>query len=78
MNISRDRHLDDTADHRVVLALLTPSHSMHSLIGDAPTEVRDELGVILVDALDRIEALLRPLVAAGTPAKRSASFGCGT
>jgi hypothetical protein len=64
MVISRERHLDDTARYHVALTLQTRTHEMHSLLSDAPDDVRVRLGEILVEALDHVEAVLRTRVTA--------------
>lgn len=78
MTISRERHLDDTSRHRVTLVLQTATTEMHSLLADAPDEVREQVGDALVQALDVISAALKPLVERHADPKTSADFGCGT
>ncbi len=78
MIISRDRHLDDTSRLALSLVLQTRTPEMHSVLSDASGEVRDELGRILVEALDRIAVVLQPEMARRTGAMMTSSFGCGT
>ncbi len=78
MIISRERYLDDTSRHRIALALQTATTEMHSLLADAPADVREQVGEALVQALDAIEAALKPLVERAAEPKASADFGCGT
>jgi hypothetical protein len=78
MMISRERHLDDTARHRVALVLQTATTEMHSLLADAPDDVREQVGDALIRALDAVEAALKPLLDRRTDAQATTDFGCGT
>lgn len=78
MVIGRERHLDDSSRLMVSLLLQTRTSEMHSVLSDASDEVRQEVGAILVHALDRIEAVLRPEIERRTPPPGAGSFGCGT
>ncbi len=78
MMISRERHLDDTARHRVALVLQTATTEMHSVLADAPEEIREQVGDALVRALDAVEAALKPLLDRPTEARATTDFGCGT
>jgi hypothetical protein len=67
MVISRERYLDDTRRFPLELALVTRSGVLHSILSNMPREEHDAIGRILVEALDRIEARLRPAVASVQP-----------
>jgi hypothetical protein len=77
MRISRDRSLDDAGRYRFSLTVQTHTPDMHSLLSDAPEDVRDRLGEILVQALDQIDGILKARVPEGT-SRQHAEFGCGT
>jgi hypothetical protein len=78
MIISRDRYLDDTALHHISLALQTRTHAMHSLLSDAPEEIRERIGEALARTLADIQSLLRPLVEPARSQPQGSSFRCGT
>lgn len=78
MIISRDRHLDDSSQFHLTLALQTRTPEMHSLFSDAPDDVRDRVGEVLALALDQVHAILRPLADARRGRAETGSFGCGT
>jgi hypothetical protein len=61
MTITRERCLDDTSLHCVSIAFQTRTREMHSLLADAPDDVKERLGEILTRALDEIEATLAPV-----------------
>jgi hypothetical protein len=77
MRISRDRSLDDTARYNFSLSLQTHTPEMHSLLSDAPEEVRERLGEVLVQALDQIDGMLKPQLSQRA-LRQHAEFGCGT
>lgn len=62
MVIARERYLDDTRRFPLELALATKSGALHSTLSNMPRDEHDAIGSILVEALDRIEARLRPYV----------------
>jgi hypothetical protein len=66
MIISRERYLDETSDLHVTVSLVTRTGVVHSLLSNVPDATREALSNILVDALDRIEAQLKPHI----PARR--------
>ena len=78
MQIARERFLDDSSQFAVSLVLQTRTTEMHSLLSDAPPDVRDAIGATLAQALDQVPALLRERVAARQAAPGATSFGCGT
>lgn len=78
MLIARERFLDDSSQLAVSLMLQTRTTEMHSLLSDAPEDVRAAIGVTLAQALDRIQDILRERVAARQAAPGATSFGCGT
>jgi hypothetical protein len=78
MIITRDRYLDDTPQLAMSLVLQTRTAEMHSLLSDASDEIHDEIARILVQALDRLDAALRPEAARRARTQGTASFGCGT
>jgi hypothetical protein len=73
MNIARDRYLDDTSRLYIRLVLQTGTQVMHSALSDAPEETRQRVGDALTRALNEIEALLKPVMPAGSPTPRSAA-----
>jgi hypothetical protein len=77
MIISRERYLDDGPLHHVGLVLQTRTREMHSLLSDAPEDVRERIGDILVHALDEVQAVLTPALVA-PPRQGTSAFGCGT
>jgi hypothetical protein len=76
--ISRERYIDDTVKYAVSLALVTRTHEMHSVLSDAPDEVRDRLGNILVQALDQIQTVLTPMLDRPPTRTGMTGVGCGT
>jgi hypothetical protein len=78
MIISRERHLDDTSLHHVTLTLQTRTHEMHSLLSDAPDEVRQRVAEVLVEALNQLQSVLAPLLGPRRGGAGASEFGCGT
>jgi len=64
MIISRDRFLDDTPRLHVTLGLMSHTSEMHSLLTDVGPEGQQQIGHVLVRALDEIQHLLEPAVKA--------------
>jgi len=78
MVIGCERYLDDTPRYHVGLALTTRTLEMHGLLSGVPPETHERVSDVLVKALDDIQALLAPLVAAAPAPAETSSFGCGT
>ena len=79
MKITRERYLDDGSLHGISVVLQTRTRETHSLLSDAPDEVRVRVADELVVALDRIEKILAPVLdASRRAAGETTSFGCGT
>ncbi len=66
MIISRDRFLDDSRRLHVTLGLTSHTSEMHSLLTEIGPEGQQEVGHVLVRALDEIQHLLEPAVEAAT------------
>lgn len=64
MIIARERYLDDTSQLHLTLSLATRSGVMHSLLSNVPESEREAIAQILANALNEIEARLKPHVAA--------------
>jgi hypothetical protein len=62
MNIARDRYLDDTNDYQIRLVLQTSTQIMHSALSDASEEIREQVGTVLVRALNEVQAILQPII----------------
>jgi hypothetical protein len=77
MIISRDRYLGDTTAYHATLAFQTRTRELHSALSDAPDAVRDQVADILTDALDRIAAVLAPVVSPRRSKSGTARVGCG-
>ena len=78
MQIARDRFLDDTRQFGVSVSMQTRTPEMHSLLADAPEDVRERVGEILAAALDQVQHVIAPLLDRRTPPSPAAPFGCGT
>ncbi|HSL24520.1 MAG TPA: hypothetical protein VK886_23490 [Vicinamibacterales bacterium] len=64
MIIARDRYLDDSSQYHLSVSLATRTGAMHSLLSNLPDTDRQEIGDILVRALDEIERRLKPALPA--------------
>lgn len=78
MVISRDRFLDDGRRFHVTLSLASHTIEMHSLLTGLGAEGQQQVGDILVRALNEIQHLLQPAVARAPRSGETSSFGCGT
>ncbi len=78
MVISRDRFLDDSRRFHVTLGLASHTIEMHSLLTSLGSEGQQQVGDILVRALNDIHELLRPMVEAAPRPGETSAFGCGT
>jgi hypothetical protein len=78
MIISRERYLDDTSLHLVSLSLQTRTRDMHSVLADAPEDVRERLGDILATALEHVVTTLKPVLDGRPATSAPTTFGCGT
>ena len=63
MLVSRERYLDDSSDLHLTITLATRTGIMHSLLSNVPDSAREAVSEILVEALDRVEEVLKPHVA---------------
>lgn len=78
MIITRERYLDDASRYHLSLVLQTRTREMHSLLSDAPEDVRERLGDLLAQALDQIQIALKPVTEQPPPEASTSDFGCGT
>ncbi len=76
MVVTRERHLDDSSRYRLVLELRTGTGEMHSLLSAAPSETLEQIGDVLVRALEEMAAALGPPPPVAP--HETTSFGCGT
>ena len=60
MIIARDRYLDDSSRYHLSISLATRTGAMHSLLSNLSDTDREEIGDILVRALDDVERRLKP------------------
>jgi hypothetical protein len=60
MIVARERYLDGSSDLHVTLSLVTRTGLMHSLLSNLPESAREAVDDILVDALNRVQDVLKP------------------
>lgn len=61
MKITRERYLDDTNRWGLKLELVTRTNEMHSAMDALPSDVRQAIGDVLVEALGKVAALVEPV-----------------
>ena len=59
MEIVRERFLDESRDYHVTLGLRSRTTEMHSALSALTPAEREQVGHVMVKALDDIERLLR-------------------
>lgn len=64
MEIARERFLDDTRHLHVTISLRSRTIDAHSLLTALTPEEHEAVGAALVHALDEVERIVKPHVAA--------------
>ena len=59
MELARERFLDDSRTYHFTLSLRSRTTEAHSLLSGLTADEREQVGVALVTALDRIDEILR-------------------
>jgi hypothetical protein len=64
MELARERFLDPSRDYHLTLSLRSRTTPMHSALTALTPDERDQVAGALARALDEIETVIRPYVAA--------------
>ena len=67
MEIARERFLDDSRTYHVTIGLRSRTTEAHSLLSLLTPDEREQVSVAIVTAMDRIEQIVRPHLAAAKP-----------
>ena len=60
MEIARERFLDDSRTYHLTVSIRSRTTEAHSLLSDLTAEEREQVGAILVRAIDEVERIVRP------------------
>ena len=64
MEIARERFLDDSRTFHLTIGLRSRTTAAHSLLSSLSPDEREQVNLAMVKALDQIEHIVRPHVAA--------------
>jgi hypothetical protein len=64
MDISRERFLDDGRTYHLTIGVRSRTTQAHSLLSSLSPEEREQVGAAIVNAMDQIEKIVRPHLAA--------------
>ena len=64
MEIARERFLDDTRTFHLSIGLRSRTTAAHSLLTSLTPEEREQVSLAMIKALDQIERIVKPHVAA--------------
>jgi hypothetical protein len=67
MEIARERFLDDSRTYHLTIGLRSRTTEAHSLLSLLTPDEREQVSVAIVTAMDRIEQIIRPHLAAAKP-----------
>jgi hypothetical protein len=64
MEIARDRFLDDTRTYHLSIGVRSRTTAAHSLLSALTPEEREQVSTAIVKAMDQIEEIVKPHLAA--------------
>ena len=67
MEIARERFLDDTRTYHVPIGVRSRTTQAHSLLTSLTPEERERVSMVIVNAMDQIEKIVRPYLPSEKP-----------
>lgn len=64
MEISRERFLDESRSYHLTIGIRSRTTEAHSLLSTLSPDEREQVGLAIVKAMDQIEKIVRPHLAA--------------
>ena len=64
MEIARERFLDDSRTYHLTIGIRSRTTEAHSLLSSLSPDEREQVSVAIVKAMDQIEKIVRPHLAA--------------